>query len=1538
MNLLNQLADAARKKAQQAYNTASGNRQQVATNPIQVRQQIQNAKYGVLANNPAKQQQFIRSVAPPRPQNPLQNIGGGFVHGLPTLGMAAGRTVLDVGQGVSGLVDLASKGTGTNRVSDFLDTRAKQLDQMARNRNVQGSYEAAQIPLNISAFAVPGLATSKLGKVGAVTKLAKPVTSLNAKAGKAIDAMKFSDDVIGRTAHAITKNVATPQSLMNTAYGTLSDLGRESGKGNDVSPISAAITGAANLGMAGALPGVAHLAGEGARAVVPTTKLVGQKLASPEVLNIKPFPRVRPEEHVASTKLQAVREGYHDGMDVTPEDVQLANKFYKKAGIDPRDANAIALANKRMTDYQNTNIRRVGSVNDAVKSVKKQLPTDQKGFVKIPGGSKDPAPDLTPEQKTFINEYANMLESEGGNAPTIKGDGSRVSNNGPNYAKLYAEKGRTPTKQELFDEARKQIETGKAGYGASDEYKQIGVPRLPKDHPHYWATPIEGEPKGKMPNVKDTNGIQPKEGDVIEFGGLLGKEGRSTIRWNESHIANASGKRVEGSWTGNGVLREDSRMPFTIVERDGKPFTATKPVAKQPATPAKKPQVPAKSQKSSVSSAKSIPSAPTIPTKKEAVKKVLPSAVEEGAKSTVDAGAGDNTPPNTSKLNTNRLNTSDANKAQLDKDTTAVIGKLSNKDVETAAKGAGIDTKTHTIDQTKKIIAEQLNVRKDAVRLSNEAEAARKAGDIDKAADLIKQAAEQGRTSRSQGTDIARQLQARKIIANELDTPQHRIFKLLDEAGINPEVYSKRLAEVDFTNSKQVVDAYRELVPAKFGNWLDTLRYNSMLSSPLTQAVNVFGNAQNVLVAGVEKNLRGNIDAIGGLFGKKREYARGEGTAYVGASAKALGEASHNFVDALRGTGKYANKDLEEYSMPLATKGVAGAAYKTLSFPMRVLDGFDKFFRTMAEAGEDASLTHRENKGIAVKGNREALKKSEADYRVFQTDLGTPGQGILNQSFDEFAKSVMKLRNSKIPPVALVAKFTVPFVKTVNNINKQGIVDYSPLGAFNLKGNADKTTAITRAIMGSVVFGTSAALIGAGQMTWAEPRDAEGRARFRSEGKQPYAVKIGDRWVNFSKLTPSVAFPMAMTAALHDAMENGKTDQSTVDKVIDAVAKYANFMTDQSYAKSIGDTLGAIGGDKEAVASAGSNAIQQVVPFRALTGWVARISDNTERKVDTTKGYIDQQVQALMQQYPGLRQKTNTRDYKGTPIAANNQVINGFSPVKVTNDRGVNPVDKELDLAKQLEDTTKGLSASEKAELSRSTDGQVREAQQKLIKTPEYQALTPEDKARELRLVDSRITRQNGAAYKANKGIPTTGSTSSKTDDYYKSPDAEYKALKASYETKLKDGSYNSPTQRIKAENELQKAKAGSAYSKDIRDLYSLNKSDVYQYLTTDKDGKAIADKLVSYGDALVSAGITAKNTFRDKYGNISLAPAQKSTGGGGRKSSLKATNNISGRIALSRKVGSTKINSKKISLSAKLKTSTMKAQKAPTLYRKKIA
>lgn len=109
-----------------------------------------------------------------------------------------------------------------------------------------------------------------------------------------------------------------------------------------------------------------------------------------------------------------------------------------------------------------------------VPNYKEAMAAAQGGYARIPGGKLDPAADLSSAHKEFINDYAEMLEGmDASNGVSILPDGTRASSNSPFYRQVYAEKARPPTKAEWFAESRRQIESGKGAYGASEEFAKL---------------------------------------------------------------------------------------------------------------------------------------------------------------------------------------------------------------------------------------------------------------------------------------------------------------------------------------------------------------------------------------------------------------------------------------------------------------------------------------------------------------------------------------------------------------------------------------------------------------------------------------------------------------------------------------------------------------------------------------------------------------------------------------------------------------------------------------------------------------------------------------------------------------------------------------------------------------------------------------------------------------------------------------------------------------------------------------------------------
>ncbi|HNI17534.1 MAG TPA: hypothetical protein PLS35_02420, partial [Nitrospira sp.] len=261
---------------------------------------------------------------------------------------------------------------------------------------------------------------------------------------------------------------------------------------------------------------------------------------------------------------------------------------------------------------------------------------------------------------------------------------------------------------------------------------------------------------------------------------------------------------------------------------------------------------------------------------------------------------------------------------------------------------------------------------------------------------------------------------------------------------------------------------------------------------------------------------------------------------------------------------------------------------------------------------------------------------------------------------------VMQARASQNPVVSTIAKFTLPFVRTPVNILKQGI-EYSPLGIVNLPGAANKSEKIAKILMGIGTTTAAASLLGQDRITWGTPTDKKEKEDFLAAGMQPYSVKIGDKWYSYSKLHPALAFNLALFAALHDANKRGEVDDTMLDKTLSGVAKWGGFFADQSYMKQIGDLMSAAKGDAEAGGKIIANYASQLIPARALMGWVNNIIDPVQRAADTDGSLLDQQMQWIMSQIPGLSKNVPARtDSKGAPIMKSNNILNAFSPVKVS--------------------------------------------------------------------------------------------------------------------------------------------------------------------------------------------------------------------------------------------------------------------------------
>lgn len=576
-----------------------------------------------------------------------------------------------------------------------------------------------------------------------------------------------------------------------------------------------------------------------------------------------------------------------------------------------------------------------------------------------------------------------------------------------------------------------------------------------------------------------------------------------------------------------------------------------------------------------------------------------------------------------------------------------VVGKrLKHKEIlDLAQESSEVLNKTVTREETAAKIAANLNLRREIAKTAMTGKIKDPKAFMDA---WLK--------DKSIGEDIARQLEARKINADPKET--RAIKAVLDsiyKQNKNTDEIAKAMEGVDFNDPKQMAEFYRKFVKANATEWIDALRYNSMLSSPTTHFVNISSNFQGTgILTPIEKTVTGMVDATrSALTGKPRQYAIGEGAAYAKGYYRNIATAAKRFISVMKGTKTFEyNPDLPVTSqMDLATSKGGRIVEKTLKYPTRLLEATDQFFSAMTEGGVESSLAYRASKGI---GSADDVAQ-EAAKRLFRGELHSAEQGYVLNAIDDVTGAISRLRHSDNPVTSTIAKFTLPFIRTPTNLLKQGI-EYSPMGLMTLPGAQNKTQQISKLIIGTASAAGAATLLGQDRLTWGEPINAKQKAAFRAAGRQPYSIKIGNKWVSYSKLHPAFAFNFALIAAIDDAKKNQRLDDSEADNILGAFSKFGSFIADQSYLKNIGDFVGSVRGDAGGWSKLVGNYPQQLIPFRALMGYVERFVDPNQRQADPDGTFLEKQMQQITGQIPWLaEQDIYVGGKRLTPIERRNQ-------------------------------------------------------------------------------------------------------------------------------------------------------------------------------------------------------------------------------------------------------------------------------------------
>jgi hypothetical protein len=564
----------------------------------------------------------------------------------------------------------------------------------------------------------------------------------------------------------------------------------------------------------------------------------------------------------------------------------------------------------------------------------------------------------------------------------------------------------------------------------------------------------------------------------------------------------------------------------------------------------------------------------------------------------------------------------------------------------------------------------------------------------------------------------------------------------------NAEAIIKRLHDIWETPGSDVAkarDTYRFLHDLGQPGFMDKAKelwINSVLSSPVTQMVNNISNEALLWTQVPTRALAATSEAaltLGGQL-RPREVFFSEVPAYAfgilrGTSqglAKGLHIAVHG-ID-LGDASKFA-----EGGKMASTGAIGGTAGRVIRLPTTLMAAGDAFAKARAMQAEISARAARIASSERLKGNAWAQRVAELEATPTPEMLTAATREAkyvtLQSEADKMTAGFMQLRNNA---PAGIGTFIVPFVQVPMNVVKRGF-EYSPAGYLRAisETGAERSMALARATIGSGVMTYFAQKLLDGSMTAGAPINPADRDAFYRSGKIPYAIKIGDEWVEYGRLEPLMT-PVKWMASAYEAFRDGK---DTSDAVLKAVGAMTGALKDASYLNGVSSLLDTLSDPERYAGQEFSQIAKGFIPYSSLLRNVAAADDPFVRKPQGI-------VQDIAAGLPGASKTVPPKlDAYGQPVRRG-PLDTGpgalFDPRRVgvdTRNAATRAVDDEINRVQQHADLNQtGFTSKKIKDTTLDQQGAFRyqeiagareqAAIAALIDSPAYRAMTWDDKAK----------------------------------------------------------------------------------------------------------------------------------------------------------------------------------------------------------------
>ena len=492
--------------------------------------------------------------------------------------------------------------------------------------------------------------------------------------------------------------------------------------------------------------------------------------------------------------------------------------------------------------------------------------------------------------------------------------------------------------------------------------------------------------------------------------------------------------------------------------------------------------------------------------------------------------------------------------------------------------------------------------------------------------------------------ESGRALKAHQYLAEVITDPQLKLKNFVARntelypntekvvAGLNQFKPEDRIGMIKYLRDAQKVDNVSKL---------ESIWYNNILSGTSTHLANLVGNLGRTMWHLSTKPVRVGVDTLGSaVTGQPRQEFLKETMPELVGATKGFRDGVRRAVFAFKNGLR--ESDVAELNVP---KSAFKGKLQAIETPGRLLLAGDELFR-----GINRNMDiYRQAASTAA---QEGLKGDAYNIRVAEL-IDSPTSDMIKKADDIAIKLLFQDASKELSAVGGlrdfaqfdVAKlgtvrpmrFVIPFIQTPVNVAKFA-VEASPLGLAQTALGAKNLTKqelnrqLASNLMGTAMTAALATYFVEGKLTARAPSGKDGDA-FYEEGKLPYAVKVGDTWVQYNRLPEPLASQLTNLALLHEQFKEDP-DADIAQKVTSYTSGFIRSMADRTFLSGIGDLMDAIEDPERYGKRFTQNLATGFIPGSSLVGSVARATDRTVRSPENISQALQSRVPVLSRNVP----------------------------------------------------------------------------------------------------------------------------------------------------------------------------------------------------------------------------------------------------------------------------------------------------------------